>query len=464
MAVNERDPLWAKDQEDREKVLDLIAGRRKAVDYIRTMPGWDSATLTSIKAGAYFLPMVGRTAEAFGGLVFSKAPMREVPAGLEPYLDDVTQAGQEIDRFAEQALDAVMATGSVMVLVDYPASDANVTRAQAEAMGLRPVLKLYDATCVLAARMTLVGAVRKLTHVRVAEVVEEEAPTTEDPFALDQIEQVRVLELIDGAYQQSVWRMKDGRWKIHETITPRMGGAPLDEIPAFFCNTRDGEPNPARPPLTDIADVNIAHLQNAAQHEWGLAWLGAPVLFGAGFALPEGETIQMGSSSAIVVEDASAKLEIVQADANAFSGIKTAMDDKRRDAGALGARMLLEESKQAVAAETARIQRAGELSVVGAMANAVSQCLTNALAFMAKWAGVGGQVQYWLNTDLLGSRMDAQTLASLLSAWQSGAISKRSLFAKLQEGEIVDPASTFEDEQEEIANEGMASGLVTGAP
>lgn len=452
MAVNDRDPSWGAHLNDRKKVADIFGGREKAVSYIRGLPGWDAPTLTNIQGGAYFLPMVARTVETFGGLVFMKAPTRTIPKGLTPYLDDVTQAGQEIDRFAEQALDAVMLTGAVMVLVDYPASEERVTRAQAEQMGRRPVLRLYDANAILAARTTLIGTARKLTHIRLLEEVEE--VDVNDEFKIVAVEQVRVLDLIEGQYRQTVWRKAEsGVWTAGPTITPRMNNAPLSAIPAFFSNTRDGEAIPARPPLTDLADINVAHLNNSAQYEWALAWLGAPILFGAGITLGDGETIQMGASAALVSPEPNAKLEIVQADASKFSGLKVGMDDKRRDAAALGARMLMETPRAAIAAETARIERAGETSVVGAMANAVSQCLTNALRLLAQWAGVSGEVLYWLNTDLVPNSMTPQDLTALLDAWQRGAITKQDLFAKLQAGEVIDGSKTFDEHEEELALE-----------
>lgn len=458
MPVNSRDPDWLFHQPARKKVADLFTGRDTAVQYVRGLPGWDGPTLALIRNTAYFLPMVARTVETFGGLVFMKAPSRTMPEGLKTYLEDVTQTGQEMDRFAEQGLDAVMLTGSLCVVVDYPASDARVTRAQAEQMGLRPVLQMYDGRSILSARTMRVGAAQKLSHVRLTEMVE--VPAEGDPFTMEYVEQVRVLEIVDGRYQQTVWREGKDGWEVIETIIPRMNGQPLTEIPAFFSNTRDGEPLPVRPPLTDLADINIAHLNNSAQMEWALAWLGAPVLFGAGIELEPGETIQMGSSQAIMAPDPSAKLEIIQADASKFSGLKVALDDKRRDAAALGARMLMETPRAQIAAETARIERAGETSVVGAMANAVSECLTKALRFMAAWAGVNGEIIYWLNTDLLPTGMDPQRLDALMRAWMQGGISKRELFNQLQAGEIVDPAKTYEEHEDEIAEEAPATGLM----
>ena len=133
--------------------------------------------------------------------------------------------------------------------------------------------------------------------------------------------------------------------------------------------------------------------------------------------------------------------------------LREAMDAKRRDAAVMGARMLLESGRQAIAAETARIERAGETSVVSGIANALSDCLTKALTFMAEWAQIGGDVEYWLNTDLNPAGLSPQELTALVGAWLNGAITKQELFAKLQQAEIVDPAKSFEDHEEEIAGE-----------
>lgn len=450
MPVNDRDPAWGEHEKDRQKVADLFNGRETAKQYVRALPGWDPGALAMIQEGVYFLPIVARTIETFGGLVFMKAPTRTAfPDSLGPYLDDVTQTGQEIDRFAEQALDAVMQTGAIMVLADYPASDVVMTRAEAEKMGRRPVLRLYDANSILSARKTLIQGVLRLTHVRVLEDVEETDPA--DRFKVVMKKQVRVLELIDGVYQQTVWKNGEGGWVAEPTITPLMNGAPIDRIPAEFCNTRDGEARPAKPPMTDLADISIAHLNNSAQYEWAIAWLGSPILFGAGIKLASGETIQMGASSAVIAPDAGATLEIIQADSEKFSGMKTAMDDKRRDAAAMGARMLLESSRAAITAETSRIEKAGETSVVVSMANAVSQCVTNSIRFLAQWAGVSGaeKALYWLNDKLLPAAMTPEKLKALLEAWTAGAITEQELFTQLQEGEVVDPAKTFEEHQDE---------------
>lgn len=436
-------------------------GARTATALIPNVLGYPDDLMRQRRAGAYYLPFVPRTLEAYGGLVFAKTPARTVPDALNDLMGDITGAGQDIDRFAEQAFDAVLEGGAVMILVDYPEAPEGLTNAEAEAGGVRPVLRLYAATSILAARVERVGAMLRLAHVRVEEAVEEESH--DDPFNLDVITQVRVLELGETGYTQRVFREIDGEWIQHgEEVEPRRQGKRLTVIPAFFANPRDAEPTPHRPPLADLADISIAHLRNSASMEWALEWLGNPILFGKELGFKEGEEREMaiGSSSMVHGPNPGSDLKIVTAPAEAVGALAGQMDAKRKDAAMMGARLLLEQGRQAIAAETARIERAGETSVIAGIANALSDCLTKALTFMADWAGIGGEVEYWLNTDLNPSGLSAQEITALLASWQSGAITLHDLFQNFQRAEIVDPAKSFEDHREELEAEGGGLGAV----
>ena len=460
MPVNDRDPAWAAHSDMRKKVADLHAGRDTALSYIRKLPGHDEVTEKRFREGAYFLPVVARTAEAFGGLVFAKTPAREVPNGLDAYLSDVTGAGQDIDRFAEQGFDGILEGGAVMVLVDYPPAPASISRAVAEMAGIRPTLKLYAGSSILAARSRKVGGTLRLSHVRLLEQVEEQDPS--DEFSITPITQVRVLDLDEANYyRQRVFRQINGAWAQYgETVEPKKGNARLDQIPAFFCNTRDGEATPAKPPLADLAEISIAHLNNSAALEWALLWTANPTPVFKGLNLEEGETVKLGSSEGIAVS-ADGDAKFMEFTGSGLEELRLALEAKRKDAAMMGARMLLESPRQAIAAETARIERAGETSVVTAIANAWSDCLTKALTFMADWAGVGGKVEYWLNTDLNPAGLSSDQLKALLEAWQSGAITLEDLFENLQRAEIVDPSKSFDDHKDELDSEGGGLGTIS---
>lgn len=456
--VDQADAVWAGHADARAKIADMMAGRDAALSHIRELPGHETKTAEAFRKGAYFLPVTSRSAEAFGGLVFAKTPTRKKLEPMDAYLSDVTGSGQDIDRFSEQSFDAILETGAVMVLVDYPSAPAGLSKAEADALGLRPTLKLYDANSILATRLERRGAILGLTQVRVVETVEERNP--QDEFAIISVKQIRVLGIdAAGFYRQRVFRQTNGKWEQHgEPVQPLKQDRAMDYIPAFFSNTRDGEPIPSRPPLDDLADINIAHLNNSALMEWGLMWTGNPTPVFRGIQLGEGDEIKLGSSEGILCE-AEGGASFMEFTGSGLSELRMALEAKRKDAALMGARLLLENSKAQIAAETARIERAGETSVISGIANALSDCLTKALTCMADWADIQSDgIQYWLNTDLNPAGLSAQQITALLAAWQSGAITLQDLFENLQRGEIVDPAKSFDQHREELEEEGEALG------
>jgi hypothetical protein len=477
MTVRTADRAWASFADDRAKVAALMGGRETSKAYIRALPGHNTATQTKFADGAYFLPMTARSAEAFGGLVFAKAPTRAIPAALDPILTDLTRTGQDVDRFAEMAFDAVLETYAICVVIDYPQTPGGMTKKEAEDRGIRPFATLYDGKTILAARFSGDGDARQLGHVRLLETVEEPDPA--DEWAVVSVEQVRVLDLDEaGFYRQRIYRRVENTnaadtWEQYgETIEPKMANARMSVIPAFFSNPRDAEPRPGVPPLRDIADVNIAHLNDSAAYQWGILWTANPTPVFIGFNFKEGDTVSLGSAGGLTSDNPVAKAAFMEFTGSGLSELRASMEAKRRDGAMMGARLLMEESKAAIAAETARIQRAGETSVIAGIANAVSECLTKALTFLAQWAGIEPKVvdgangsaplYYWLNTDLNPAGLSSQDIMALLAAWQAGGISEQELFACLQAGEVIDPAKSFEDHKEERDAEGMALGVMGG--
>lgn len=477
MAVDTPTDIWARYASERALIADLVEGKEFAVRHIPALPGWadadDGTKEAQVRERAYYLPMVPRTIETFTGLVFLKAPRRVFPEGFEALTDDVTGTGQEIDRFAEALFDDTSSTGGVAILTDYEEVPEGLSVAEAEAQGYRPYLRSYDANAILEAKTGKVGGATKVVRVRLLEAVEEEAPTALDPFAVKIVEQVRVLELIDGVYSQTVWRKDTGKWEPGERVVPLKDNRPLDEIPIDFCNGRDTEPRPLKPAVADLAECSKSHLTNSASYEWALAWLGEPMLFAAGFRKADAGGIKIGAAYAVVSEDAQAKLEIVSASGENTEGLSKAMEAKEKHGAALGARMLAQDPKAAVTAETARIQRAGEASVVGSIANAVSQCLTNALRRLADWGGypvevpakrangeplldpkgapIVNQLLYWLNTEIIPKGITAEEITAMMGLVQAGRMSPQEFYAKLQEAEWVAADKTYEDHAEEVA-------------
>ena len=85
--------------------------------------------------------------------------------------------------------------------------------------------------------------------------------------------------------------------------------------------------------------------------------------------------------------------------------------------------------------------------MLSAAAMTISRGLTMALKWFCEWAGSPDEkALYELNKDFYPVSMDPATLTALVSAWQAGAISDQSLFSKLQQGEVIAPEVTIEQE------------------
>jgi len=392
-----------------------------------------------------FFNASGRTVEGMAGLVFRKSPITVMPPSVAAMLEDITLTGITAESFANEMLTEVETVNRVGVLVEYPRMSAPAeTVAQVEALNLRPYFSMYKAESIINWRVSRVNNVMRPVLVVLVETTEVEG-TFETTFS----EQIRALRLAEGVYTQEIYRKTNEKngWVLTETLVPLMNNAPMGFIP-FFMN--EGEFQVKKPPLLDLFDLNLSHYRTTADLEHGAHFTGLPMLFVAGVDLKQDEAISLGSSTAFTAPNPAATATFTEFTGQGLGSLEKLLDRKEAQMAAIGARMLAPEKSGVEAAQTLEIKRAGETSVLASHANAVSATMTKALAVLAQWMGVSGEISYRLNTDFLPLRLSAQELTAMVGAWQSGAVSKQTFFYNLQQGELVAPGKTFEEEQADI--------------
>jgi hypothetical protein len=400
---------------------------------------------------AYYLPALPRTVEMFGGLIFLREPQFRGADALAPYLEDATLTGLSMEGLASWAVSEVIEVGRVAILVDFPAAPENLTRFQAEAAGFRAFARLYETESILSAEHKMVGGVRKLWRVRLLETRVE----VDDEWKEREFRRVRVLELQEGIYTQTVWERGTNRaWSVVEQSQPARNGAPLDYIPIFFMNARDHDPQPVRPPLADLSDVSVSHINSSALREWGEMWTANPTPWFAGVqAAPTNESgesevtyqIKLGSSEAILL-DRDGRAGFQEFSGAGLASISDTLNRKEKHMAALGTRILLEDPRQAIAAETTRIQSAGQNSTLGRIATVASAALTSVLRELAQWAGVQDfrSVSYSLNKNFVPAGMSPEALKAYLAAVQQGQMSSQELYAALQAADVISGAKDYD--------------------
>lgn len=456
-------PVW-------QQCDDVIDGQRamhKAGE--RYLPKLTDETDTAYKARVKqtdFFNASWRTIAGLVGMAFRKDPAVEVPAAIEPYLDNIDLAGTTLYTFAKEVCEEVLEYGRLGLLVDHPPMPENVTaitQAMAERIGLRPTLKKYGPEHIINWRYSTVGNATVLTMV----VLKEQAEIAKSEFEYDTEDRYRVLDLDErGQYRQRVYRIDDkGRDELVEgPIYPQMNGRALDFIPFTILGTNGAALECDEPPLIDLIDANIAHYQVNSSYRNGLHFIALPTA--CFFGVTEDETsggIYIGARRALAFRDPNASASFLEFKGDGIPSIERALKDIEQRMAILGARMLADETTQVETLGATQIKRTGENSVLASIVIGVSQVLTKALEVMRDWAGASGEVKFEISREFLPAGMDPAKMRELLAAWQSGAISFEDYFLNMQQADIIRAEKTFEEHQEQVDAQGVVMPALSGS-
>jgi hypothetical protein len=434
----------------RERYLKSLAGQLTTL-----APGQSISAYDAYLDRANYFNATGRTVDAMKGLVFRKPMKYEVPAAIEPWLEDITLSDENLTDFALNTLSETLITGRCGILVEQPKStEQPQTIADKQASGSRPYLVLYKTESIINWEYKRLNNRYQLVNVWLSETYTDEKGEVQP--------QVRQLTLDTGFYQQIIWQRPDKKtdWVATETVTPTKNGAGLTGIPFFPVSPEKPTLTIISPPIESLADVNIAHYKNSADLENGAHIAGLPTAYITGVDPDDKNPIYLGSSTILTLpQDATAGF--LQCGSEGFATIEKLMDRKEQQMAALGARMLSPEKKDAEAAATHEIKRGGENSVLATSAGTIERQLTNVLQFAADWEGIAGEISIELNKDFFPVAFTGADLTAWVSARQAGEISKETFFNILKYSEWLPDELTYEEEQERITEDGPPLGSLT---
>lgn len=466
MPVDTQHPSYTKRLKQWKRCRNAVAGEDEikdaGTDYLPKLSGHTDAEYKAYKQRAVWYNATARTVDGLTGLIFRKPPSIDAPESLSDLLEDVTTYGLSAQEFAEMIVEETVVVGRGGILAEYPRVEAGEeeTAADAERRGDRPYLTHYAAEAITNWQTGRIGNRTVLTRVVLLEYYAEGG----DEFGGGESKpQYRELMLDEaGQYLQRIWRKArgdDGRekWLVTDQAMPLLRGAALTFIPFWFFGPQDATANVVKPPILDLANMNISHYRTMADLENGRHWTGVPTPVFAGRFLTEGEDevteVKLGSTSGIHFEETDGSATFMEFTGSGLETLENAAKGKEEYMAVLGARILAQEKRMVEAAETARIHKAGESSILASLANAVSKVLSRAMTFLAEWSGVEQDVTVQLNTDFLPTEMDAQMLQTLLQAWQMQALSFDDLVHKMKQGEIVREERSADNIQQDIADQ-----------
>ena len=344
--------------------------------------------------------------------------------------------------------------GRVGELVDYSEADR------------RTYSIIYAAENIINWREEIIAGQRRLVLVVLTESTDR---AVADVYSHQTITRYRVLQLIDGVYTVTVYEQGTEMPMsiVSGPVTPTVRGSRLDHIPFFFYGVTQNMSDIEKPPLNDLMDLNVADYRNSADLEWGRHFCGCPFYYilGAPELSDDNASIEVGSSSAFVSQNENAKPGIVEFTGDGLGALERAREENAREMAMMGARIIEAQKLVGETADAIARRQSGKLSVLQSIVEVQDDVHEAALREHAAWMGAPtNAIECHLNRDYLVTRLSAQDLTALVSAWQAGTLSKNSVFHNLQQGEIIPMDRTFEEEQALIEAEmpafepGMAAG------
>ena len=168
---------------------------------------------------------------------------------------------------------------------------AVVVDSAANVVNSRPYLYAVTAESIINWKTEVdAEGTRGLTLLVLYETFEE----PEDEFSHDSVPQLRVLSLEEGLYMVRLYREREvpdpnsasgatkKEWVLEETITPMIRGRRLEYIPAVIIGVTDVAPDVEKPPLLDVAEVNLSLYRTSADLEHGRHFTALPTAWIAG--------------------------------------------------------------------------------------------------------------------------------------------------------------------------------------
>lgn len=330
---------------------------------------------------AILLNVFELTVQHLSGRPFSeKMKIVELLPELENLMEDVDTLGTTIDNFCQAWFKNALAKGFSHVLVDMPQLETGgVIRTLEDDRNeqRRPYLVQVPPENVIFARSEVINGQEVLTHVRIREQV-----TVPNGFTDTVIDQIRVLK----PGHVTLWRnAKDqkrsnarNKWVIFTEWDVALQTIPL----LTFYTGRTGFMT-AKPPLLDLAYMNVSHWQSLADQINVLTVARFPMLAASGVSDEEG-IIKVGPNQILTTTDSGGKFYYVEHTGAAIESGQKALNHLEEKMAAYGAQFLKQQPDRASA--TARVLDSAEtMGGLGAMVNAFSEVVENVFNLMADW-------------------------------------------------------------------------------
>ena len=434
--VNDPNTAWYAQEPHWVLIEDLISGtygmRRKHRRYLPQEPRELDDAYDNRLARSVCPPYYQRLERMLAGMLTRK-PVRlnDVTDTIREQLFDVDLQGNDLNTWTFETARKMIRYGHIGILVDAPAN------------GGRPYWVSYTPRDILGFRTETVDGATKLSQLRLRETIIK--PSEDSEYGEEQVEQIRLLT--PGQYQIHQ-RDKKGDFRIVDE-----GTTSLQEIPFAVAYSNRYNTLESRPPLEDIAELNLKAYQVQSDLDNQLHISAVPMLAFYGFP-SSAEEVSAGPGEALAFP-AEGRAEYIEPDGKSYDAQFKRLDQIASQINELGLSAVLGQKLSAETAEAKRIDRSQGDSTMMVIAQNMQDAIDNCLQFHAQFLGESQAGSSMINRDFLGSRLEPQEIQALLQLYTAGTITQETLLHQLAEGEILGDDFDIEEELEATQNGGL---------
>ena len=421
-------------------IEDLLGGtyemRRKHRRYLQQEPREIDESYDNRLARSVCPPYYQRLERMLAGMLTRK-PVRlnDVSDTIREQLFDVDLQGNDLNVWTYETARIMIRYGHVGVLVDAPA----------QANG-RPYWVTYSPRDILGWRTEVSQGQQKFTQLRLLERVIE----PDGLYGEKTVEQVRVLT--PGGFE--IHRKNEkGTYQMFDE-----GTTSLSEIPFSVAYSNRLNLMESRPPMEDIAELNLKTYQIQSDLDNQLHISAVPMLGFFGFP-QSSEEVSAGPGEAIAFPS-DGRAEYIEPSGKSFDAQFKRLEQVASQINELGLAAVLGQKLSAETAEAKKIDRSQGDSTMQVVAQQMQDMIDNSLLYHAKYLGTNESGSCFVNRDFLASRLDPQDISSLLSLYTAGTITQETILKQLVEGEVL--GDEFDVEEELQATE--EGGLIATEP
>ena len=329
------------------------------------------------------------TLDHFVGRPFSD-PVRlntDVPDAIVEHAKNIDLQGNDLTSFCREWFREGIAKGFCHVLVDMPALDEEArmgrTRADDLSEGRRPFWQLIKPENMIFAEARVVvdpksGELREhFTHVRLRETLVER-----EGFAQVVKDRIRVLE--PGYYRVFEKRKTRGRKSTWVSIEEGSTGIDFVPIVTYYTNRRGFLMS--KPPLEDLAHLNVRHWQSMSDQINILTVVRFPMLAVAGATDQSGSAMRIGPRQLLATKDPNGRFYYIEHRGEAIDSGWKELEKLEASMEAYGATFL----QRRPGAETATgraLDSAEAVTPLQDMTVRFMDTVNNALAIHGFWLG-----------------------------------------------------------------------------